>query len=452
MESAVKNKKKYPFGFYVCSLSYTLERMAFYSSKWLIGIFIVTAVAKGGLGLTDSDGAKMIANLVAFTYVTPIIGGFIADKWLSPRLCVPIGTVLMGLGYMCGWQASAQTSISLVWLMIVLVSIGTGLFKGNLSGISGRLFDNKEELDGAFSVQYSFVNIGAFIGTTFVSFIAFSSVGFGGTFLICAILLFLDTIWFVVGGKTSFGDVGKKPFKINENNDKSQSGGQRSSEEPLNKKDKLRIGAIVFLTVFSIAFWLVYYLASLPILYHWGPDFAEANKANWMIGNFRVPSAWFDSLNSLSCIILGPILAMVWNKRARSPKGDLSMFKKTAIGMVLLGLSFAVMALAEVVRGDGQASLIWIIMFGVLMTLGEMVFSPLGNSFISKFSPGKVLGLMLGIWPLAVFIAAKAHGYVYELLTKFSFAPGYATVGAVVIVCGIVLWSFDKKLSKLVED
>ncbi|WP_250673627.1 peptide MFS transporter [Paraclostridium ghonii] len=452
MESAVKNKKKYPFGFYVCSLSYTLERMAFYSSRWLIGIFIVTAVAKGGLGLTDSDGAKMIANLVAFTYVTPIIGGFIADRWLSPRLCVPIGTVLMGLGYMCGWQASAQTSISLVWLMIVLVSIGTGLFKGNLSGISGRLFDNKEELDGAFSVQYSFVNIGAFIGTTFVSFIAYSSIGFSGTFLICAILLFLDTIWFVVGGKASFGEVGKKPFKVNEANDKSQSGGQRSSEEPLTKKDKLRVGAIVFLTVFSIAFWLAYYLTSLPILYHWGPDFADANKANWMIGNFRVPSAWFDSLNSLSCIILGPILAMVWNKRARSPKGDLSMFKKTALGMVLLGLSFAVMALAEVVRGNGQASLIWIIIFGVLMTLGEMVFSPLGNSFISKFSPSKLLGLMLGIWPLAVFIAAKAHGYLYELLTKFSFAPGYAFVGAVVIVCGIVLWSLDKKLSKLVED
>lgn len=86
------------------------------------------------------------------------------------------------------------------------------------------------------------------------------------------------------------------------------------------------------------------------------------------------------------------------------------------------------------------------------MTLGEMVFSPLGNSFISKFSPAKVLGLMMGIWPFAVFIAAKAHGYLYEFLSKFSFAPAYAMVGLVVIVCGIVLWSFDKKLSKLVED
>lgn len=98
MENAVKAKRKYPFGFYVCALSFTLERMAFYSSKWLMGVFIVAAAATGGLGLEPADGAKMTANLVAFTYLTPILGGFIADKWVSPRICVPIGTALMGLG------------------------------------------------------------------------------------------------------------------------------------------------------------------------------------------------------------------------------------------------------------------------------------------------------------------------------------------------------------------
>ena len=121
MESSVKTKKKYPLGFYVCSLSFTFERMAFYSSKWLIAIFIAASAAKGGLGLTPADGAKMTANLVAFTYLTPILGGFIADKWINPRLCVPLGSILMGLGYMCGWQASVQSSSMYVWLMILLV-------------------------------------------------------------------------------------------------------------------------------------------------------------------------------------------------------------------------------------------------------------------------------------------------------------------------------------------
>lgn len=128
------------------------------------------------------------------------------------------------------------------------------------------------------------------------------------------------------------------------------------------------------------------------------------------------------------------------------------MFKKTALGMLLLGASFALMALAEVVRGDGQANLMWIIMVGILMSLGEMVFSPLGNSFISKFSPAKLLGLMMGVWPFAIFIAGKAYGYLYEFVSKFSFAPAYAAVGLVVIVCGIVLWGLDNRLSKLVEE
>ena len=452
MENAVKQKKKYPLGFYVCALSFTFERMAFYSAKWLIGVFIIASVASGGLGLTPVDGAKMTANLVAFTYVTPIIGGWIADRWLSPRICIILGAIIMGLGYVCGWQASIQTSPSMVWAMIVLVSIGTGFFKGNVSGITGRLFEDKEQLDSAFSLQYSFVNIGSFIGTTSVAFIAYSSAGFGGTFLVCAALLFIDAVWMMIAGKATWGEIGKKPFKINETNEKSAHNNASKEAAPLTKKDKSRVAAIVLVTIFSIIFWIVWYLTYMPVLYHWGPDEGSMNAANWVIGSFTVPSAWFDSLNALCCIILGPVLAGVWAKKAKSPKGDLSMFKKTALGMLLLGAAFVVMALAEVVRGDGQANLMWIVGVGILMSLGEMVFSPLGNSFINKFSPPQLLGLMLGVWPFAVFISGKCYGYLYELLCNYSFAPAYAVVAAVVIVCGAVLWSLDHKFSVLVED
>jgi len=448
MENTVKTKKKYPFGFYVCALSFTLERMAFYSSKWLIAVFIVASVASGGLGLDATEGAKMSANLVAFTYLTPILGGYIADRWISPRLCVVLGAILMGLGYVCGWQAATQGSPALVWGMIALVSVGTGFFKGNISAINGKLFDDPDQLDSAFSVQYSFVNIGSFIGTTIVAFIA-AAYGYGFTFLACAGLLFLDALWLMFGGNAAWGDVGKKPFKAGEAKETSA---KKEDNAPLTILEKKRVGAIVLVTIFSIIFWVVWYLTYMPVLYHWGPDFDTANKANWMIGNFAVPSAWFDSLNAFMCIALGPVLAAYWTKRANSPKGDLSMFKKTALGMILLGLAFVVMVVAELVRGDGQANLMWIVMVGVLMSVGEMVFSPLGNSFISKFSPTKVLGLMMGVWPFAIFIAGKSYGYLYEFLSGYSFAPAYGVVAAIVIACGVALWSMDKKLSTLVED
>ncbi|MEG0857850.1 MAG: peptide MFS transporter [Terrisporobacter sp.] len=445
MEITRKSKNKYPIGFFVCTTAYALERMAFYSAKWLIGIFVVTEVMKGGLGLTPADGAKMTANLVSFTYLTPILGGYIADRWMNPRLCVNLGSLIMAVGYVFGYQASVMSSPDLLWIMILLVSLGTGLYKGNIAGISGRLFAHKSQLDSAFSIQYSIANMGSFIGTLTVSFIAYK-IGFGETFLVCASVLVLSTIWFYLGGKATFGEVGKKPFEANENRTYTK----KNSEEyrtPLTSNDKKNIGAIIVFTIFSIVFWIVWYLTYMPVLYHWGPDFDYANKANWLIGNFRVPSAWFDSLNSLCCIVLGPVLAALWTKKAKSKKGDMSIFKKTALGMILLGLAFIVMCSAEIVRGDGQANLMWIVVVGILISIGEMVFAPLGKSFISKFSPAKLLGLMMGVWPLAKFIAGKTYGYLFEMLSQYSFAYAYGIVAIIVILCGLIIWKLDKKMT-----
>lgn len=172
-----------------------------------------------------------------------------------------------------------------------------------------------------------------------------------------------------------------------------------------------------------------------------------------MIGSFEVPSSYFDSLNALTCIVLGPILAGVWTKLAKRPQGDLSMFKKTALGMTLLGISFLIMAAADIIRGNGQASLIWIVVVGVLMSLGEMVFSPLGNSFINKFSPAKLLGLLLGLWPLAVFFATKIYPTLFNFLSaQENFALAYGIVGAFVVACGVVLWVMSKGLDNLTNE
>ena len=99
-------KKKLPFGFYVCCLTFSFERLAYYAAKWGLAIFIAAKAVNGGLGLDQSVGAAMSSNLVAFTYITPIIGGYIADRWISPRILVPVGEILMGLGYLCAWRAT----------------------------------------------------------------------------------------------------------------------------------------------------------------------------------------------------------------------------------------------------------------------------------------------------------------------------------------------------------
>lgn len=439
----METTNKRPFGFYVCSLAFTFERFAFYSAKWLIAVFVVASVATGGLELSSADAAKMSANLVAFTYLAPIFGGYISDRFVGARYLIPIGMIFMGAGYLVGSQA---TTAAMVNLMIILVSIGTGLFKPQTNAITGRLFSDPDQLDSAFSTQYSFVNIGSFIGTTIIGVLA-GTKGYSFCFMVCAIMMFINAAWFIFGWRF-LGETGKRPFKIDEADD----GADKSKEEdntPLTAIEKKRVAAIILVSFFSIVFWVFWYLAYMPVYYYWG---GEGGLANWMIGSFEIPTAWFDSLNAFMCITLGPILGAFWTRRARSEKGDLSMFKKTALGMILLGLSYVVFALADVTRGENLASIAWIVAFGILLSLGEMVFSPLGNSFISKFAPAKLLSSMMSVWVLAVFFAGKSYGWLYEFTLKFKFSTVYFVIAAIAIGCGLVLWAMDKTLNGLVVE
>ena len=229
---------------------------------------------------------------------------------------------------------------------------------------------------------------------------------------------------------------------------------KEESSKPLTKGDKKRILAIILVTVFSIVFWVVWYMAYMPAYFYfgWGEGSDFLNHANWYIGSWQVPTSYFDSLNALTCIVLGPVLAIVWAKLAKRPQGDMSMFKKTALGMILVGCSFVIMVLADVIRGGGQAALIWIVFVSLLMSIGEMVFSPLGNSFITMFAPAKVLGLLLGLWPIAVFFATTIYPALYAYLKTVPFQIGYGVVAGVVIILGAILWAMSGKLDKLAEE
>lgn len=448
--SKKKIKSKKPFGFYVCSLGFTFERTSFYTVKYMLAIWIATQVGKGGLGLTDVQAASMASMFIAMTYITPVIGGYIADYWLNPKICVASGMILMAIGYLFTWQAH---SIPMVWAMIILVSIGTGLFKGNLSGINGLLFDDQEELNEAFTVQYTFTNLGSFTGTTFIVLLI-PVIGFNNVFLVCSLFMFLDAIWFIANRKT-FGDAGSKPFKIDQR--KFDSVASKKTEDgknaPLTSGDKKRITAIILVTLFSVVFWMAWYLAYMPIYYYFGHGDGAAflNRANWALGSFSIPTSYFDSVNALVCIAMGPIIGKLWTKLAQRPQGDMSIFKKTALGMIFMGLSYVVMIVADYV-GQGNTSILWIVLVGILMSIGEMVFSPLGNSFITKLAPSKLMGLLLGFWPIAVFFAALIYPKVYALLKTTdptSFQIGYGILALIVIGLGLALYLSSKSLDRL---
>ena len=444
-------KKKWPFGFYVCCLSFTFERLAYYAAKWGLAIFIVVSAAEGGLGLDKSVGAAMSSNLVAFTYITPVIGGYIADRWVSPRLLVPLGEILMGLSYLIAWKAN---SVGMLWAMIALLAIGTGFFKGNVSGINGRLFPlaDQDTLDSVFNIQYSFVNIGSFCGTTFLSLLALSK-GYRFMFLVCGIFLFIDCAWWLFGMRF-FGDAGKKPFLVDNRTEDVDKADVAKDNAPLTKLEKNRVIAILIVTLFSGIFWLIWYMVYMPVYYEFGPvDQGGQGWANWNIGSFTMPTAWFDSMNGLLCIVLCPVFAGIWAKMKQRPQGDWGMFKKTALGIIILGLCTASMVLAAIISGEGtkDPAGIWVIILtAVCMSVGEVIFSPLGNSFINKYAPKKLLGTLLGVWPLIIFFSGKGYGPLYNYLAQFSFVKAYGIVTILIIGIGIVMLAFTKKFDEMV--
>jgi len=443
-------KKKYPIGFYFCATTFSFERAAYYSAKFLIYMFLTASIATGGLGIDQGQAAIMQANLVAFTYLAPIIGGYISDRWIGARYTIPVGMFIMGVGYYLG---SIATSASMVNMMIILVSIGTAFFKGNVSAVNGQLFDDQDQLDSAFSLQYSFVNIGSFIGTTAVgilyakTFAENGVLGFSQCFFIAALLCVAGGIWFIIGWRF-LGDAGKRPFKEGIVSEKTE---DASSSAPLSGMEKKRIWAIILVSVFSVIFWLFWYLTYLAV-YDYGAAFVDM-----FVGGFEVPLAWFDSLNALVCIVLGPVLAVVWTKLANRPQGDISLFKKTGLGLIFLGLAFLMLVGAELTRGIGapeavKASIIWIVFFGILLSIGEMLFSPLGNSFVSKYAPKKYLGVLMGVWTFATFLAGKGYGYIYAFTLKFDMIKVYTIIPIILFVAAAILFVSDKTLSKLVEE
>ena len=337
-----QKKKGYPLGFYISCIAYSFERFAFYGSKPLLVLFLIRAVTEGGLGMNAADAAILAANMTAFTYIAPVLGGYICDNWLGGRYAVSLGMLLMGVGYLAGWQAH---SVAMVHVMIIVVSIGTGLFKGNLAAIIGRLFDDKSKLDSAFSVQYSFVNVGAFFGsmltaTLYVTVFRRGDVlGFRQCFLLCAILMFIGAIIFTLSYGT-LQNQGIKPFKyltdVNGNVIGIQEKeGRKAASAPLTKKEKKGVIAILFVTIMTVFFWLAYYQQDIALTIY-----MDKYVNMKLFGVTLTPPLITTTIPGFLCIFLSLGAAKIWAALAKRPQGDMTMFQKLTMAFAILGLDY----------------------------------------------------------------------------------------------------------------
>lgn len=462
MENTAK-KKGHPLGFYTNCITYVLERFAYYGSKPLILLYCITAVAQGGLGIEATEATLIAANITTFGALTPIVGSYITDNWLGARFAIPLGAIIKAIAWLIAAKATTGMHMQ---ACVILHSIGNGLMNVNLSGLQGRLYEDKSQLDSAYSIQYSFVNVGAFFGSLLTGYLYLNTfkhgevLGFRQCFYLGAGFALASAVWFVLNWRNLRGQ-GLRPYKyITDENGNvigtaakdDKKAEKAAAKEPLTRQEKRHVIAICIVALLSVLFFLFYYQQDLALTIYMN------SYVDMHLGSLEVPPSWITTtLNSVFCVILGPVMASLWTKLSKRPQGDINMFCKVGLGFLFLGLGYGLLMVAEIFRGVGapdteKVSVIWMAFFSILLTTGEIVFSPLKDSFASKYAPKKVYATMIAVVTLATFFASLLTPYVQVMVEMFSIFQVFVAITALLIISALVVFAINKKLNKLVEE
>lgn len=444
------------------------ERFSYYGMRALLTLFMVAPIANGGLGFTIADAGAIYGSYTMAVYMLSIPGGFIADRVLGAKRAVLWGGSTIALGH----YALAIPSIATFYLGLILIALGTGLFKPNISALVGALYGRDDpRRDAGFSLFYVGINIGAFLapfvtgtlaqGQAFKNWLAAAGFdpaaswhwGFGaaGVGMTVAMLLFIRHASSMTDTKpaepppaSSFARelaiVAAATLALLGLSLLSDVEGYTWLRGMFLALPLVAIAAglliggetarqFVAIGVFFIAamlFWAIFEQQGSTIAL-----FADKLTRNEIAG-ISFPSAYFQSVNPLCIIAFTPIAALLWMKLgARQPSAPV----KFAFGLGLLSLSFALMVPAAQLAAEGRVSPLWLIAVLTIMTLGEILLSPVGLASMTRIAPARMVGLVLGIWFLATAFGNKLAGV---LVSQFSasdpaaMAPGFLTQAAIV--------------------
>ncbi|KGR78213.1 peptide MFS transporter [Ureibacillus manganicus] len=450
-----RQTEKHPPGLYLLFMTEMWERFSYYGMRAILILYLTKSLISGGLGMDEGTALMLYGFFTGAVYFTPLIGGFLSDRYLGQRLAITIGGITMALG---NFVLFANQSFTAVYIGLGLLIIGNGFFKPNISTIVGELYGPTDKRrDAAFTIFYMGINTGAFfapllIGAITDKWFAISTngiieYGYKYGFLASAIGMVIGQILFNALGNRFLGDIGKKPVGKPE---VSTSG--EVEKQKLTKKEKNRTKVIFILAAFVVFFWAGFEQAG-GALSIYTDKFIDRTVFGW-----EIPTSWFQSVNPLFIILLAPIVSMLWVKLSNSKRGDLPVPTKMGIGMILLGVGFIVLLFAIMQTGSDEtnitvkANIMFIVMTYFFHTIGELFLSPVGLSFVSKYAPIKFASLLMAVWMASSFVANILAGQLGAVTSSLGYFEVFAVIGAAVIVLGLILLSLSKKLVKMLGD
>ena len=458
----VQQKKGHPKGLYLLFFTEMWERFSYYGMRAILILYLTKKFIEGGLGMDEKYAMLLYGYFTGFVYFTPLIGGWLADRYLGKRLAVTIGGITMMLGQFTLFGLNSTTGL---YIGLLLLIIGNGFFKPNISTLVGGLYkDGDSRRDAAFTIFYMGINLGAMIAPLIIGVVTDNmfattnedgsiSYGYRYGFLVSGIGMLLGQVIFNLLGTKYLGDLGTKPVGAVSDTEvaKVQKSINPETGKELDEKDeKQRISVIFILLIFAVFFWAGFEQAGSSLSLY------TDKYIDRSIGSFEIPTSWFQSVNPLFIVTLAPLFTLFW----ASPIGRrLTTPVKMGVGMIILGVGFLFMigAVAErSANGDvddvnNKAALMWLIMTYLLHTIGELCISPVGLSVVTKLSPPKLASVLMAVWMLSSSVANFLGGFIAAYVEKMGAGQIFTYISGFVIVCGVLLILLNKPISKMMH-
>jgi proton-dependent oligopeptide transporter, POT family len=419
------------------------ERFSYYGMRAFLIFYMVASPASGGLGFSDADAASIYGTYTASAWGLAIFGGIVADRFLGQYRSVLIGGIIIALGHF----TLVFPPVPFFYAGLALVAIGTGLLKPNVSNLVGSLYEQADaRRDAGFSLFYMGINLGAIAGPLIAGYLAQRvdwHIGFG-----CAgVGMALGLIQYVLGKK-----------RLQPGLDRLAA--QRKPQSPalsattpvvggflgFSGDEWKRIGAIVIFFLVATLFWGAYEQQGSTLNL-----FADRYTRLEIFG-FPFPSSWFQSVPPIFVVIFAPIFAWMW---VRLGPREPSVPAKIALGVLFMGLAFLVLVPAgSMAQADGgtRISPWWLIAVYLLAEFGEVCLYPVGLSAVTKVSPARIVGLMMGVWFLSNAFGNKLAGWSAGFFSSMPLETLFSVVTGVLLATALVMFALVKPLRRLMGE
>jgi POT family proton-dependent oligopeptide transporter len=410
------------------------ERFSFYGMRALLILYLTAAAADGGAGLTVAHAASIYGWYLFGVYAAAIPGGWIADRWLGQYRSVLLGGVLITAGHYSLAGAGADFRLFLGGLALIVV--GTGLLKPNISTLVGSLYEPGDpRRDAGFSIFYMGINLGAFLAP-FVCGTLGQRVGWHWGFGAAGVGMTLGLVQLYAGRRRLAGYPaaalagGAPTSRTGHRSDRGRTTPHRA--DALTSVEWRRIAAIGVFFVAAMLFWAAFEQAGSSL------NLFADRLTDRHVGGFEFPSTWLQSANALFIILLAPVFAWLWVGLARRDAEPSSPIK-FSLGLVFVGLGFALLVPASLLARQQPVSPAWLLGVYLLHTIGELCLSPVGLSLVTKLAPRRLTGRMMGVWFLATACGDKLAGTVAGFFGTLPLTALFGAICAVTVTAGLLL-------------